>query len=92
MDKIELIKNESTVLVINGVPHSMVRFKEPVNYVVCASCSLRELCYGDTNNTHLIDLCESGNEETPWFFQEDWEILDKQIRNYIDPMDSDVVG
>lgn len=84
MKKNELIRNESNVLVLNGVPYSMVRFKEPMNFVVCASCDLRELCYDAYGNTMLIDFCEIGDEETPWFFQKDWDILEKRIRDYSD--------
>ena len=87
MKKNELIKNESTVLVINGVPYSMVRFKEPENFIVCSSCDLRELCYDRNGNTTLYDLCEIGDGNNAWFFQQDWEILEKRIRDYIDVCD-----
>ena len=84
MKKNELIRNESTVLVINGVPYSMVRFKEPENFIVCSSCDLRELCYDRNGYTTLYDLCEIGDGNNAWFFQKDWDILEKRIRDYSD--------
>ena len=89
MDKKELIRNESNVLVLNGVAYSMVRFKEPMNIVVCTRCDLQKLCFADHDSMPLVDLCKIGDGENGWFFQQDWEILNKSIRDYTDVCDVD---
>lgn len=78
------IQDESTVLVIDGVPYSRIRYKIDWNIVVCDICDLRELCYDKNDNMTLIGLCKTYDNDPRWFFQRDWDILENKIRNYID--------
>ena len=87
MERWDLIKDESTMLVINGVPFSLVKDKTCVPCIVCDKCALAEICLGENNETKLIDLCMIGDRSGAWYFVEDWDITDKQINKYIDIFD-----
>lgn len=80
----EYIKEESNVLVINGVPYSLVHPKNKIYFNVCLSCDLSDLCEINSNRYNLIDLCSPMNDVEPWFFKIDWDVLNNKIRDYID--------
>lgn len=84
MDKTKYNVDGSTVLVIDGVPHSLVRDKGCPQGIVCHKCSLRELCGYDEDKQLLISLCMSDDRSPAWYFEIDWDILDNKIRDYID--------
>lgn len=79
-----LVKDDSTVLVINGVPYSLVTQKHVKVYDVCSLCELKELCCPDAATLRFVDLCEPLPGMTSWFFVTDWDIVDNKIRNYLD--------
>lgn len=78
------IKEESNVLVINGVPFSLVREIEIKHNNVCLICDLSEICDIGNDRFHLIDLCFPLDNTAQWFFKIDWDVLDNKIRDYTD--------
>ena len=82
MNKIE--KNKSTVLVINGVPYSLVRDLEKTDNKICEKCVLREDCHFGDNYSFYLNLCSIAPLKEDWYFIIDWDIIDKQIRDYLD--------
>lgn len=85
MDKNKILRNRNNVLIIDGVPYSLVRFNGPVNFVVCAKCDLKKICFDADDNTKLVDLCICADKHSGWFFQRDLKILDNKISEYVDP-------
>lgn len=73
----------TTVLVIEGKPYSLVRELNPKNNYVCQRCDLRFLCKEFDREGQLHKLCTPEGSGETWFFIEDWEIIDRQIRDYI---------
>lgn len=80
----EYIKEESNILVINGVPFSLVREIEIKHNNVCQICDLSYICDVDNDRYRLIDLCFQKDTQAEWFFKIDWEVINKHIRDYID--------
>lgn len=82
MSKIE--KDKSTVLVINGVPYSLVRDLEKTDNKVCEKCAVREDCHFGDNYSFYLNLCSIDPLKEDCYFIIDWDIIDKQIRDYLD--------
>ena len=82
MSKIE--KDKSTVLVINGVPYSLVRDLEPQNNHVCNKCDLAEISENLVGKCDLINLCTPETLGCEWYFVIDWDIINKPICDYLD--------
>lgn len=80
----KLIKEESNVLVIDGVPYSLVRDNECKPCVVCDKCDLSHLCIENDTTTKYIDLCKREGMSSSWYFVIDWDISDKRIIDYLD--------
>ena len=87
MAKNTIVKDESTALVINGVPYSLVKDKTCEPCIVCEKCDLAEICLDADTTTKLLDLCMIGDRSSAWYFIVDWDIIDKPIRKYIDVFD-----
>lgn len=79
-----LVRDNSTVLVLNGVPFSLVREDPLVHYDVCDVCDLVDVCYKGLEGLNLINLCMPINRDGRWFFKTDWDILNKKILGYVD--------
>lgn len=77
-------KDESTVLVINGTPYSLVRDLDLKAGVVCDKCDLREMCKTTNNRMDLGGLCWPEGLSSAWYFIIDWDIINKHIRDYLD--------
>lgn len=84
MASIDIIKDESMVLVIDGVPYSLVKDKTCAPCIVCSKCDLAEICCSEDTNQKLIDLCMANGRSSAWYFVTDWDILTKKIADYID--------
>lgn len=80
----EYIKEESNVLVIDGVPYSLVHEIDPKHNNVCLLCDLSYICDIENDRFKLLDLCFPLDNTALWFFKIDWEVLDNKIRDYID--------
>ena len=80
----EYIKEESNVLVINGVPFSLVHEINLEHNNVCLLCDLQYICDIENDRYKLIDLCFPMDNTAQWFFKMDWDVLNKHIRDYID--------
>jgi len=80
----KLLVDDSTMLVINGVPYSLVKIKNPTKNLVCESCDLQHICKKDSMTSLLQPICYDHFHDSGWYFVEDWAIIDKKIRDYID--------
>lgn len=78
------IKNESNVLVLDGVPYSLVREEKITVYCPCHICDLRDNCNDGGKPFKFVDLCIPIDEDDRWFFKTDWDITDKRILDYFD--------
>lgn len=76
--------DDSTMLVINGVPYSLVKRKNPSDNSVCEKCDLYQLCKEGKSYGSLEPICYDEFHDSAWFFVEDWDILDKYVREYTD--------
>lgn len=79
-----LVRDKSTVLVLNGVPFSLVREDPVLHYDVCYVCDLMNVCFEGLEELNLINLCRPINQDGRWFFKTDWDILGKRILSYVD--------
>ena len=82
MNKIE--KDESTVLVINGVPYSLVQDLEPKDNGVCSKCDLKDMCQYTGDRQDMRVLCWPAGLGSSWYFVIDWDIINKKINDYLD--------
>lgn len=78
------IKNETTVLVWNGVPYSLVREEEVTVNCPCQICDLRNSCNGGSTTFKFIDLCMTLDNDDRWFFKTDTEIANKRVIDYFE--------
>lgn len=72
------------MLVINGVPYSLVKDATCEPCIVCNKCDLREVCCVENTSQKYIDLCMIGDRSSAWYFQIDWDIVGKKIFDYLD--------
>ena len=84
MASIDIVKDESMVLVIDGVPYSLVKDKTCAPCIVCSKCDLSDICCNDVEYQKLLDLCMANGRSSAWYFKTDWDILTKKIADYID--------
>lgn len=80
----KLVKDDSTVLVINGVPYSLVKDLEPQNNHVCGKCDLAEIAECTVGTCDFRVLCTPESLGAEWYFVIDWDIINKEIRDYLD--------
>lgn len=79
----EVIKQPNTLLVLEGVPYSLVR-QVPINYCSpCAVCDLSDLCCGQDDSMSLRKLCTPAGLNESYFFMEDWEAVKSKVINYL---------
>lgn len=79
-----LIKDKSTVLVIDGVPYSLVKEEPTEHNNLCVHCDLADICCKRYCCSTLFKLCSPPSMGEDWFFKVDWDIADKQILDYLD--------
>lgn len=78
----KVIKEPSTLLVLEGIPYSLVRH-EPIDYCSpCEACDLSDLCWGQDAMLNLRKLCTPKGLDESYFFEIDWDIVEKQIIDY----------
>lgn len=86
-----LIKDKSTVLVIDGVPYSLVK-EDPIEHNdVCALCDLNDVYCKRYCGWSLFKLCSPPSLGEGWFFKVDWDIADKQILDYLDYSKEEII-
>lgn len=78
----KVIKDPVTLLVLNGVPYSLVRH-EPIDYCSpCTVCDLSDLCCGQDDSMSLRKLCTPDGLGESFFFEEDWDPVKEVICKY----------
>lgn len=82
-----MVRDEHTVIVINGKPYGLYREKYPTHNLVCSKCELSHICLRKLGAPKLIDLCRSNDGSEGWFFLEDWQHLEERILDFIDLAD-----
>lgn len=79
----KLIADELTLLVVDGEPYELVKEEEVQTNDVCQLCDLQDRCMEDVGSVRLIALCVPLTGEQCYFFRRNWEIVNKQIIDYI---------
>lgn len=78
----KVVREPITLLVLEGVPYSLVRH-EPIDYCSpCEACDLSDLCYGQDAMMNLRKLCTPDGLGESYFFEEDWDIVKKRVIDY----------
>ena len=78
----KVIKEPVNIIVLEGIPYSLVRH-DPIDYCTpCAPCDLSDLCLGDDGGMRLVNLCTPDGLDESYFFQEDWDAVENKIINY----------
>lgn len=88
----EMVRNEHTVLVLNGKPYGLYREEFPTTNDVCAKCDLSDVCRSGNGALNLIDICKGEDHPGAWFFLEDWENLNKRIFDFVDVTDENYLN
>ena len=78
----KVIKEPTTLLVLDGVPYSLVRLDPTDGFSPCAVCYLREDCNADNIGMRFVNLCTPDGLDESYFFQEDWDAVKKQVIDY----------
>lgn len=79
----KLIADDLTLVVVDGEPYELVREEEITTNNVCPLCDLQDRCMEDVGSVRLIGLCVPVTGEQCYFFKRNWEIVNKQIIDYI---------
>lgn len=87
-----MVRNEHTVLVMNGKPYGLFREKYPTHNNVCALCELSHVCMSGNEGLKLIDLCMGEDHPGAWYFIEDWQHLNKRIFDFVDVTDENYLN
>ena len=78
----KIIKNPVTLIILDGVPYSLVS-RKPVDYNnPCAMCDLEEDCKADGIGMRFVHLCSPDGLDESFFFEEDWDAVKKQVIDY----------
>lgn len=80
----EFLKDNRTMLVINGRPYSLVATDVPTSFCPCDMCDLLKMCAAHDETLPLYSLCSPIRTKTSFFFKEDWDVIDKKISEYCD--------
>ena len=88
----EMVRNEQTVIVLNGKPYGLFREKYPTDNNVCAKCDLSHVCLSGNGALNLIDLCKGEDHPGAWFFIEDWQHLNERILDFVDLADENYLN
>lgn len=87
-----MVRNEHTVLVINGKPYGLFREKNPAHNDVCALCELSHVCRAGNGALNLIYLCKGEDHPGAWYFLEDWQHLNERILDFVDKDDENYLN
>lgn len=82
----KLKQNESwpSVILHNGKPYLLKKLTRKGVNDPCSMCDLRQLCMVKKNPCMFYDICTSDGRGDDWYFEEDWEIVDKQIADFVE--------
>lgn len=83
----ELVRNEHTMIVINGKPYGLYREEYFTTNNVCAMCDLSHICQRAEGGLNLRELCRGDDNSNAWYFVEDWQHLTERILDFIDLAD-----
>lgn len=78
------LEDRNTLLIIHGKPYSLVKEKVITNPSPCALCDLSDICQTDNQGARLIGLCTEKDKGGGWFFEENWDVYPRAIRDFID--------
>lgn len=87
-----MVRNEHTVLVLNGKPYGLFREKCPSHNDVCSLCELSHVCQSGNGALNLIDLCKGEDHPGAWYFIEDWQHLSERILDFVDLADENYIN
>ena len=82
-----MIRDEHTVIVLNGRPYGLYREKYPAHNNVCFLCELQHICLRKEGPPELRELCRGSDDSDAWFFLEDYQHLELLILDFVDQAD-----
>lgn len=71
------------LIIHEGVPYSLKRLEHEMAYDPCQKCDLRGVCYNGKVTLSLLPLCQPDGYDAGWFFEENWDIVDKRVVDFI---------
>lgn len=72
-----------TVIIKEGKPYVLKKVQRRGINNPCELCDLRIDCGYPVDMTDLISLCYSDDRDSSWYFEEDWDVFDKQMSDYL---------
>lgn len=71
------------LIVHEGVPYGLTRLEPGKNYDPCRLCDLREVCLHGEVVMSLLPLCQPEGLDAGWYFEVNWNLLDKKVADFI---------
>lgn len=78
-----LVRDPKNLLVIDGVPYSLVREIQLTNPSPCHLCDLSDMCQDQKAGATLMKLCSPKGGTGGEFFVRDFEVLSKTVFSYV---------
>lgn len=73
------------LLIHEGVPYSLKHLNIKDGNNPCGKCDLFDSCYDDFGVPNFRKLCEPDGLDSSWYFEEDWDLLDKRVSDFYAP-------
>lgn len=78
-----LVRDPQNLLVIDGVPYSLVREIQLTNPSPCHLCDLSDMCQDQKAGATLMKLCSPKGGTGGEFFIRDFDVLSKTVLSYV---------
>ena len=75
-------RDSNNLMIIEGVPYSLVRETESLRYNPCNLCDLKTLCERPDGTHRFQILCTPSSYHGADYFKKDWSIMENQIKDY----------
>lgn len=72
-----------TLIIKEGRPYVLKKLERRGINNPCELCDLRNDCGYPVDMTDLVSLCYSDNRDSSWYFEEDWNVFDKPMSDYL---------
>lgn len=72
-----------TILIMTGRPYVLKKLERKGVNNPCKLCDLRYSCNDSHGLGKLYKLCTSDDRDDAWYFEEDWNVFDKPISDYL---------
>ena len=72
------------LVIHEGVPYSLKHLEIKDGNYPCEKCDLYDTCIDDGEVHSLWKLCSPDGLDSSWYFEEDWDILNKRVVDFIE--------